>query len=64
MFHPQILVLLTDPTSLLQETYSNWQIDRKKPNVGTGRANTTKGTVWQPLNQVPPKLQVHKGQAT
>ena len=63
MIHPQILVLLTDPTSQLQETYSNPQIDRKNPNVGIVRANTTKRTVQQPPNQVPPKVQVHQGQA-
>ena len=63
MFHPQILVLLTDPTSQLQETYSNHQIDRKNPNVGIVRVNTTKKTIQQCPNQIPPKVQVHQGQA-
>ena len=63
MFHPQILLLLTDQTSQLQEAYSNHQIDRKNPNVGIVRANTTKRTIQQPQNHVPPKVQVHQRQA-
>ena len=42
MFHPQILILLTGPASQLQETNNNHQIDRKNPNVGIVRKNTTK----------------------
>ena len=63
MFHPQTLVLLTDPTSQLQETYSNHQIDRRNPNAGIVRVNTTKKIVQQPPNQIPSKVQVHQGQA-
>ena len=60
MFHPQILVLLTDPTSQLQETYISCQIDKKNPSVGIVRANTTKRIVQQAPNQIPPKYKSTK----
>ena len=31
MFHLQILVLLTGPTSQLQKAYNNWQLNQEKP---------------------------------
>ena len=54
MFHPQILVLLTDPTGRLQKTHNNHQPTRKSPNVGIVRENTTKRTAQPPPGKVPP----------
>ena len=55
MFHPQILVLLKGPTDQLQKAHNNHQLDRKSPSVGIAMENTTKRTVQQPPNKVPPK---------
>ena len=42
MFHLQILVPLTGPTSHLGKAYNNSQLDQKNPNVGIARENTSK----------------------
>ena len=55
IFHPQILVLLTGPTSQLQEMCNNLQTNRKNPNVGIVRENTTKRTVQQSPNPRSPQ---------
>ena len=64
MSHHQILVPLTGPTGQLQKVHNNHPLDRKNQNVGIARVNTTKRTVLQPPNQVPPKIQIHQGKAT
>ena len=61
MFHLQILVPLTGPASHLQKAYNNHQLNWENPNVGIARENTSKRTAPQPLNKVPPKIQIHKG---
>ena len=60
MFHPQILVLLTGPTGQQQRAYNNHQLNRKNPNVGIAKENTTKRIVQQPPSQVPPKYKSTK----
>ena len=60
MFHPQILVLLTGPTGRLQKAYNNCQLDRKNPNIGIARENTTKRNVQHPQAKFPPKYKSTK----
>ena len=55
MFHPQILVPLTGPTSQLQKAHNNHQLNRKSPNVGIARENTTKRTAQQCPSKVLPQ---------
>ena len=62
MFHLQILVLLTGPTSWLQE-YTTTINPTGKTQMLAVRENTTKRTVQQPQANFPPKIQIHQGKA-
>ena len=59
-FQLQILIPLTGPTSHLQKVYNNHQHDQINPNVGIAKRITSKRTVPQPLNMVPPNYKTTK----
>ena len=60
MFHLQILVPLTGPTSHLQTAFNNSQLNQINQNAGIAEETTSKKTAPSPQAKFPLKIQIHK----